>query len=230
MLTDPQIQYLYNFCEKKGVRYYDLQSELVDHMSEAVDKLIAHTDMSFEDALEHTYKGFGVTGFSRVIAERETALWKNYNRTRWVQFKKYFTYPRVIIAILILMLLNASAFIFNIKNLNTYYSIITISAAFFGLVLWLSTFKSFKKPSKKLMVLNPFKSGFNIWGIAIQIPNLYFFILREWNFNISFSPWHHLALCCFSAIIILLSLAEYDAYKNTYINLKKQYPLAFTRS
>ncbi|MCH5716043.1 hypothetical protein [Niabella hibiscisoli] len=229
MLTDQEIQYLYDFCERKGVRFYDLQSELVDHLSEAIaEKQKINVEMTFEDALMHTYKEFGITGFSRVIADRENALWKSNRRAHWAHFKSYFTYPKLLITALIVLVLNMSAFILEIEDLKMYYSAITVLAGLWGLLLWISTFKSFKKPSKKLMVFDHYKNGFNIWGIAIQAPNLYFFILRGWNIDPGYSLIQHILLCCFAAIIIITSQAEYDAYKKTYFNLRKQYPLAFT--
>ncbi|MGN7784099.1 hypothetical protein ACTJIJ_06220 [Niabella sp. 22666] len=227
MLTSQQIQYLYNFCEKKGVRYYDLQSELVDHLTESIEeKQKLNVEMSFEDALMYTYKEFGITGFSRVIAERENALWKSYYRARWAFFKTYFTYPKILITVVICLALQVSAFAFKVSDLEIYYSAVAILAGLFGLALWLFTLVLFKKPSKRLMVLSHYKSGFNIWGIATQVPNLYFLILREWNFGNSIE--HHIALCCFAAVLVIVSLAEYDAYKDAYTNLRKQYPLAFT--
>ncbi len=78
------------------------------------------------------------------------------------------------------------------------------------------------------MALNHYRSGFSIWGIAIQAPNLYFFVLREWNADFTGNLWRHVLLCCFVGTMIILSLAEYNSYKKGYINLKKQYPLAFT--
>ncbi len=231
MLTEQQIQYLYKFCEKKGLRYYDLQSELVDHLSESIEEqLETNAEMAFEDALMCAYKAFGITGFSRVIAERDNALRKSHYKERWDRFKTYFTYPKILITVLIAVVFNISAFVLKMDDLKMYYSAITILAGLWGLLLWLSTFKSFKKPSKKLMVLNHYKNGFNIGGIAIQAPNLYFFILHEWNIDPGYSLVQHILLCCFAAIIIITSQAEYDAYKRAYFNLRKQYPLAFTSS
>lgn len=229
MLTNQQIQDLYRFCEKKGVRYYDLQSELVDHLTESIgEKQKVNAEMSFEDALMHAYGEFGISGFSQVIAEREDALSKNYYRTRWIYFKSYFTYPKVLITVLICLVLNVSPFVLKINDLENYYSAITISAGIFGLVLWLFAVKSFKKPAKKLIALNHYRSGCNIWWMAIQAPNLYFLILHDWSSDFADNLWHHILLCCFVATLIILSLAEYDAYKKTYIHLRKQYPLAFT--
>ncbi|HTG55766.1 MAG TPA: hypothetical protein VL943_05840 [Niabella sp.] len=229
MLTDQQIGYLYTFCEKKGVRYYDLQSELVDHLTESIEeKQKINAELSFEDALTHAYGEFGISGFSRVIAEREDALWKSCYRSRWAYFRKYFTYPKLLITFFICLVLNISPFVLTIHDLESYYAAITILAGIFGLVLWLSTFQSFKKPSKKLMVLHHYRRGFNIWGIAIQAPNLYFWVLREWNADLAGNLWHHILLCCFVTTMIILSLAEYDVYRKIYISLTKQYPLAFT--
>jgi hypothetical protein len=37
-LNQEQIEALFRFCEKKSVRYYDLQVELVDHLAERIEE------------------------------------------------------------------------------------------------------------------------------------------------------------------------------------------------
>ncbi|GAB3419496.1 hypothetical protein [Niabella aquatica] len=230
MLTEEQIQYLYKFCEKKGVRYYDLQTELVDHLSEAIEaKIAANAALSFDEALMSVYKGFGITGFSRVIAERETALTKSYNRARWRYFKDFFTYPKIAVSLLLFFLLNAPVFIFKISSLKSYHLGIVLIAVLFGLLLWASTLRAFKKPARKLMVLKRYGAGFGIFGAMLQVPNLYYLVLRGWDININ-NLKVHIAVSCFAVLLILVSLAEYYAYANAYREVKKRYPQAFTGS
>lgn len=230
MLTTEQIQYLYKFCEKKGVRYYDLQTELVDHLTEAIEaKMTNDPKLSFDETLMSVYKGFGITGFSRVTAERETALTKNYNRARWRYFKTFFTYPKIAVSLLLLLLLNVPVFIFKISDLKLYHLVIVLLAVLFGLLLWISTFKTFKKPEKKLMVLKSYGAGFGIFGAMLQIPNLYYLVLKGLDIHVS-NPRVHIVISCFAVLLILVGLAEYGAYANTYREVKKRYPQAFTGS
>lgn len=230
MITNEQANYLYQFCEKKGVRYYDLQTELVDHLCEAIgEKQASNPGLSFDEALMQVYKSFGITGFSGVIMQRETALLRTYNRMRWRYFKTFFDYPKIALTLLLLFLINAPVFVFKIRDLQGYYLAITALAGVTGLLLWIAAYISFKKPAKKLMQLKNYKVGFGIFGAALQFPNLYYFILKDWHATTS-SPLAHIAITCIAVFIVLFSFAEYYAYKSTYERVKKQYPLAFKRS
>lgn len=230
MLTTEQIQYLYKFCEKKGVRYYDLQTELVDHLTEAIEaKMTQDPGLSFDEALMGVYKGFGITGFSRVTAEREATLTKSYNRVRWRYFKAFFTYPKVAVSLLLFFLLNTPVFIFKISNLKSYHLAIVLLAVLFGLLLWISAFKTFKKPGKNLMVLKSYGTGFGIFAAMLQVPNLYYLILRGLDINVN-NPRVHIVISLFVVLLVLVSLAEYYAYANAYRDVKKRYLPAFTGS
>jgi hypothetical protein len=227
MLTTEQIQYLYKFCEKKGVRYYDLQTELVDHLTEAIEAKMTHDpQLSFDEALMGVYKGFGITGFSRVTAEREAALTKSYNRARWRYFKAFFTYPKVAVSLLLFFLLNAPVFLFKIPHLKSYHFVIVLLAVLFGLLLWIFALRTFKRPEKKLMVLKSYGAGFGIFGAMLQIPNLYHLVLKGLDINVN-NPRVHIVISLFAVLLILVSLAEYYAYASAYRDVKKRYPQAF---
>ena len=37
-LTEAQIDELFSFCKRKGVKHYDLQIELVDHLASSIEQ------------------------------------------------------------------------------------------------------------------------------------------------------------------------------------------------
>ena len=111
-LNPSQIDRLYTFTRQHYVEYYDLQTELVDHLANAIEtEWRENPKIVFEDALQIEFKKFGVFGFMDVVEKRQAALNKKYNGIIWKHFKAFFTIPKIVFTItlvgLIYMLLKA---------------------------------------------------------------------------------------------------------------------------
>jgi hypothetical protein len=96
-LSKEQIDQLFLFTEKKFVRYYDLQVELVDHLAERIEEeMEANKALSFETALQKVYTSFGLFGFAHVVQEKQNALYKQSWRLWAKELRNFFTFPKVI--------------------------------------------------------------------------------------------------------------------------------------
>ena len=96
-LSNQQIDKLYLFTRQHFVEYYDLQTELVDHLANAIEAQWQITPTkSFDEALQIEFKKFGVFGFSDVVQERQVALEKKYRKIVWSHFKTFFRLPQII--------------------------------------------------------------------------------------------------------------------------------------
>ena len=106
-LTEEQIQQLFYFTEKHCVRHYDLQVELVDHLADAVTAKMneGSTPLSFEDAVQKEYAGFGVMGFSPIIASRQNAVLQQSNKEKLRLSKQYFTWPKAALTVLMVTII-----------------------------------------------------------------------------------------------------------------------------
>ncbi len=72
MLNDKQISYLFTFCQRHFVQYYDVQVELVDHLANAVEEEIENDPkLSFEKTVNKVHRSFGVMGFAPLVAEKQ---------------------------------------------------------------------------------------------------------------------------------------------------------------
>lgn len=99
-LTPEQIDRLYQFTRQHYVEWYDLQTELVDHLANAIEQQWQENPkLTFEDALQKEFKKFGVFGFMDVVEKRQAALNKKYNGIIWKHFKGFFTIPKIIFTI-----------------------------------------------------------------------------------------------------------------------------------
>lgn len=96
-LSKEQIQKLYTFTRQHYVEYYDLQTELVDHLANAIEaQWQEKPKLSFDDALQVEFKKFGVFGFMDVVEQRQSAMNKRYSKIVWNHFKTFFKIPQII--------------------------------------------------------------------------------------------------------------------------------------
>jgi len=87
MLTKEQIDSLFDFCKIKGVRYYDVRVELVDHLANGIEKELAeHPDWSFEQALDVVFVSFGHEKFAPLLQEKRKAARLYCWRVFWAVF------------------------------------------------------------------------------------------------------------------------------------------------
>ena len=127
-LTSEQIERLYLFTRQHYVEWYDLQSELVDHMANAIEaQWQEHPKLSFEEALQKEFKKFGVFGFMDVVEKRQAALNKKYNGIIWKHFKAFFTIPKIILTATLV------AVTFALLNVSLYKSEVVLGA--FGIII-----------------------------------------------------------------------------------------------
>jgi hypothetical protein len=103
-LTQIQIDQLYQFTRQHYVEWYDLQTELVDHLANAIEEQWQKKPkLSFEDALQIEFKKFGVFGFMDVVEKRQAGLGKKYNRLIWKHFKEFFTIPKLFLTVTLIL-------------------------------------------------------------------------------------------------------------------------------
>ena len=96
MLTKEQIDYLCDFCQARGVPYYDMQLELVDHLASAIEKELAdHPGWSFQQAVDMVYASFGGDGFAPLVREKRKAAKIYRRRLWWSAFREQLTWPWV---------------------------------------------------------------------------------------------------------------------------------------
>jgi len=99
-LSEIQIIELFSFCKKKGVKHYDLQIEIVDHLASAIEqRWEENPNLSFSEALPSAYSQFGIYGFSKFQKIKEKALRKKYTRLQWQYIGEFYRLPKIIMTI-----------------------------------------------------------------------------------------------------------------------------------
>jgi len=102
-LTESQIEQLFTFTQKHYVDWYDVQTELVDHLANGIEEYLQQNpNVTFESALNSEFKKFGIMGFNDVIEEKTKALNKHYRVLVWKYFKDFFKLPKIILTLFLI--------------------------------------------------------------------------------------------------------------------------------
>ncbi|MBC7747359.1 MAG: hypothetical protein H7Z76_02045 [Methylotenera sp.] len=145
-LTTQQIDQLYLFTRQHYVEYYDLQTELVDHLANAIEtEWQQNPKLTFDEVLNKEFKKFGIFGFVDVVQKRQAALGKKYNRLIFQHFKMFFKVPKI----LFLIVMTFSFFLILKTSIYSDYFLRAISVIYFGFICYkLYESKKIKKAQK----------------------------------------------------------------------------------
>ena len=104
MLTEEQIQSLFTFCENRKVQYYDVQVELVDHLSNAIeDEMKSNPKITFEGGLEKVYRSFGNKGFKPLVVEKQKMVKKKNWKLFWNIFRSKLRWPKILLFFILIV-------------------------------------------------------------------------------------------------------------------------------
>ncbi|WP_438968949.1 hypothetical protein [Nonlabens sp.] len=205
-----QIEQLFQFTRKHYVEWYDLQSELVDHLANGIERQwLVDPELSFDDALQKEFKKFGVFGFMEVVEERQKSLGKKYSKLILKHVLEFFKLPKILMLVLlsvtvfyVLRLVDGSSDIF-------YGVLIAIFAAYFVLLV-ISSYRKKKKAllsNEKSWLFKEIILNYGA-GLGIGLLPLYLFnilIPKSLNFQ-TMNIW---VLGSFSFILVLMFIMIY---------------------
>lgn len=221
-LTEKQIENLYAFTRKHFVEYYDLQTELVDHMANDIEAIITenpHT--TFEEARDIAFKKFGVFGFMEVVEQRQKAMSKTYIKLLWHYAKNWFRLPQIILttAIFVSLYTVFSTKIGGILFVSSYFllcSILIIKSFSFRRKI-----KEKLKNNKKLWLLEDIIFKNASFGTLIIGPQIFHCFTYLETFN-GYKPL--IFALVFTVIIIYTYISTVVLPKNATFHLRETYP------
>lgn len=225
-LKTQQIDHLYLFTRQHYVEWYDLQSELVDHLANAIEtQWQENPKLSFDEALNIEFKKFGVFGFMDVVEEKQKFLDKKYRKLIWSYYKEFFKLPKIILTLFLIY--SFYHFVQFFEETKTTLMILTlISMVFLGISVFLtqkSLKESQKRTGRKWLLQNvALESKYFLIGfLPIHLLNI--FSGFEFEDKGHWANWH---LFLFSAVFVLFGI--YIFIQQTYIPNKVSEELAKT--
>lgn len=227
MITDAQYESLFAFCRKHYVHYYDVQVELVDHLAEAIEeKMNMNPKLSFEQALDSVYAGFGIKGFADIVATRIEMVSKKSRKLKWKLLFSYFTVPKIAMTVCIYaFLLLLGQFLTQDYFRGVFLAVLGVSLFVFEIIYSIHLNRLFKKQIKEMIFTNERLSGIIDTVFFVQI----LFTSSVFDFAEA-KQMHFLAysmISLFMLVIFISILAHRDFVKELHSNALKLYPKAF---
>lgn len=203
-LSLEQIERLYVFTHQHFVEYYDLQTELVDHLANAIQaQWQENPKLSFEQALQIEFKKFGVFGFMTVVEQRQAALNKKYSLLVLNELKTFFSVPKIIgtISAIGIVYWFVKSLLMGIVIMQTLFFIL-IGLYIIGMtVLWRKNKNRNQKIGKKWL-FQEIIFGYSAFSGLIQIPlQLIIRFNRE-----NYPDW---ILAAYALLFVVFVLIEY---------------------
>ena len=203
-LTENQIDELYKFTRKHYVYYYDVQSELVDHLANDIESIWKETpNLSFEEARDKSFKKFGIFGFMDVIEAKQKQMNKRYWKIILRFAKEWFTLPKVITTTAVFL-----SFFFILKIPYSEFVLLGLLSILivFDLIKQIKARKKHKKKEvkkEKVFLLEAMIGETRQGFIGITFLNLFNTVnLTKISFSSLGNYW--LLLISFSATILIL--------------------------
>jgi len=191
-LTTSQIDQLFTFTRQHYVEWYDLQSELVDHLANSIEaQWQQFPKRTFEEALNIEFKKFGVFGFMDVVEKRQAVLGKKYNSIVWKHFKDFFSVPKIILTVAMTL---AMFLILKISAVKEYiflgFYLLMIIAMFYEIYKSYQTRKNKKQSGEKRWLFEEIISQYgNFAGIIIFPFNMMARIFNDHERMLSNDYW-----------------------------------------
>ena len=237
MLEAEQINQITTYCESRGVQYYDVQMELVDHLADMIENLQkANIILSFSEALEMTGKQFSDDEFKAIVNNKKNQLIGRFKRMWWEEFVSYFTVPKIAFTLLLVGLVVWLSFFLD----DTDFMSMIMSSSYlviqFCFVFYLSkTAKrilpdKFDDPTPNPLLLVSIKSLNKHYEMLSGIIVCTYCVLWGFNFAKKWTGFQTIQLIAFyvSPFAIISSLAIRKVYLEMMAKIRNQYPKAFT--
>jgi hypothetical protein len=222
-LNETQIQALFTFTEKKFVKYYDLQVELVDHLANKIEELMSEDkSLTFERALGNVYEKFGIFGFAKIVSEKQNELTKSYNKNLWKEIKNQFNWPNAIRSITAFIIISKAIFYFNLETVVTTFSI------FYFIDIFYFRFKKHMQSKKKKLLL--MTQDFLAFNVASFIYSQFMFmrVFDIYTKTTTYTNGHKIAFSILIFIGFIILYASKNIENSTVKKAKKLYPAAFS--
>jgi len=100
-VSPEELQFIFNFCKKKGFEFVDLRMELVDHLASQVEAVWQkEPELSFKTAFHKVYKSYGIFGFNNLYQVHSKLVWKKYWTLTKQEFMHWFKPPQIFASLL----------------------------------------------------------------------------------------------------------------------------------
>lgn len=234
MLTAEQIESLDQLCREKGVQFYDLRLEIVDHLATEIEQeLQKHPGTDFPALVRKVLGAFGKTGFRSIVEAKEASVQKEYDRCHRRYFRSFFTLPKVLLTALIAVCLYLPFTFIEKKELLQIQQIYLLMIAFICFLTIAGILYQHGPHNRQLLLLKGVKRrslNRNFGLLCALLPYGLNVMRADPPAFFSTSITLHASVLVFAAVSYSFTfIARYHAVLKMYAKAKRDYPLAFMK-
>lgn len=217
-VSKSQIEEIYTYIEKRNVQWYDVQTELVDHLANGIENQWGNNpNISFGNALTSEFKKFGLSGFQNLVEEKTKTLNKYYRREVWLYFKTFFRLPKIILTLCFVWGMFNIMHVLDNKQLLIYTLVVLVGVIYIlhVIIFKINIMRRKKKTGRKWLFDNRIMQ---LGGLG-QILNI-----GIWSQNLidSDRQWTNTSELIVSILIVLYVLALYISIIIIPVKLKQK--------
>lgn len=95
MLNEIEIKQIHTYCKSVGIKYYDVELELVDHMAEWVSEKMDSQGINFNDTLKQLSTSFSKEELMEIVAQKRILIRNKLLRLYKSAFFSNFKFPQI---------------------------------------------------------------------------------------------------------------------------------------
>jgi hypothetical protein len=236
-LTKEDIQFIDQYLIKNDIKFWDVRTELLDHIVSAVEDKIGKEGISFNEALLEVHQGFGNKlghykypsfekklyysnkGFKQFSLQKQKELGKNYRRLHREGLKNLLNSPKFLLEYVL----------FGIMFYFAFLNFVKLSLVFGLISLMIPTFYSGFHSIKHKMA----RRSLNISSLTMMMALPWtLFNLSLQIFNMTYEGEEHKPYYIFLILTILcypLMRSSLNIYLKIYEDFKNQYKLIISK-
>lgn len=154
-LSNQEIQRLFIAVQKKGVKYIDVQHEIVDHLASEIEfTKETHPKLNFQQQMDLAFRKFP-TDIKMLVRTKEKSMNRYWQRRTMSYIKSYFQLPTINFTLLLYLMIVIGTFLFGKYVLVTVLGFLLIAVAYTFVKLYTSTDYS-RMREKNYLVLRMF--------------------------------------------------------------------------
>lgn len=220
-LTAEQVDYVSNYIQSFGIKWYELQVELTDHFISIMEEIWQEDEeLTFHQVKYKAEQRFGRNYFEVLQEERSSVLRRKYKKQQWQMVAEFLKFPKIIMSFLLVVLVYRVSFYF--EDISLYTKIlfgILLGASVVLLFNWLR-FRKIKGHRflsiEMTIVIN--NSSIIITQFVLMFVNNYKETLQE-------NHLYFLPFCFIWVLGVLLIITGKHLTNKVVSDIKKQYQL-----
>jgi len=216
-LSPSQIEYVFNYIQSFGIKWYELQVELTDHFVSIMEDIWdEHPELSFHQVKYRAEQSFGRNYFKEVEKERKMILQKEYNRQMRKMVADFLKFPKIIGSVLLGILLYQGSFYFD--KPSKYITVLFASLYLLTIPIFYSWFKNRKINGERFLAV---EISFGVASGAPLLGNIGILLKDEVKEN----PSLIIPLICLWVVLFLFCITGIHLTNKVVSNIKNQYRL-----